>query len=104
REARQGRRAGARRRLLAPGAGDLRRAPRQGRAAGGDRRGGGPPRRRREDDLALGETMAAKKSLTFVLMDAPYENARTVTAFRLLDSAIRKGHDVFVFAYEGAVA
>ena len=45
-----------------------------------------------------------KKKLTFVLMDAPYENARTTTAFRLLDSALRKGHDVTVFAYEGAVA
>ena len=32
-----------------------------------------------------------KKTLTFVLMDAPYENARTTTAFRLIDSALRKG-------------
>ena len=45
----------------------------------------------------------AKKNLTFVLMDAPYENARTVTAFRLIDIAVRRGHDVTVFAYEGAV-
>ncbi|HLU65563.1 MAG TPA: DsrE family protein [Kofleriaceae bacterium] len=45
-----------------------------------------------------------KKTLTFVLMDAPYENARTTTAFRLLDAAVRRGHDVKVFAYEGAVA
>ena len=45
----------------------------------------------------------AKKHLTFVLMDAPYENARTVTAFRLIDIAVRRGHDVTVFAYEGAV-
>ncbi len=45
-----------------------------------------------------------KKTLTFVLMDAPYENSRTTTAFRLIDSALRKGHDVKVFAYEGAVA
>lgn len=45
-----------------------------------------------------------KKSLTFVLMDAPYENARTVTGLRLIDAAVRKGHDVTVFAYEGAVA
>jgi tRNA 2-thiouridine synthesizing protein D len=48
--------------------------------------------------------MAEKKSLTFVLMDPPYETARSTTAFRLLDAAIRKGHDVQVFAYEGAVA
>ena len=46
----------------------------------------------------------AKKSLTFVVMDAPFENARTVTALRLIDAAIRRGHDVTVFAYEGAVA
>ena len=48
--------------------------------------------------------MSAKKHLTFVLMDAPYENARTVTALRLIDVAVRRGHDVTVFAYEGAVS
>ena len=47
--------------------------------------------------------MAPKKSLTFVLMDPPYENARTTTALRLLDIAVRRGHQVNVFAYEGAV-
>jgi len=36
-------------------------------------------------------------------MDAPYESARTTTAFRLLDAAVRQGCDVNVFAYEGAV-
>ena len=45
----------------------------------------------------------AKKKLNFVLMDAPFENARTVTALRLLDIAARRGHDIHVFAYEGAV-
>lgn len=45
-----------------------------------------------------------QKTLTFVLMDAPYENARTTTAFRLIDAALRKGHHVKVFCYEGAVA
>src|SRR6185295_6110485 len=48
--------------------------------------------------------MADKKSLTFVMMDAPFENERTVTALRLIDAAVRGGHDVNVFAYEGAVA
>src|SRR5437016_6295878 len=43
-------------------------------------------------------------NLTFLLMDPPFENERTVTAFRLLDAALRKGHDVTVFAYEGATA
>jgi tRNA 2-thiouridine synthesizing protein D len=47
--------------------------------------------------------MAEKKSLTFVLMDPPYENARTTTALRLIDAATRRGIDVNVFAYEGAV-
>lgn len=43
-------------------------------------------------------------NLTFLIMDAPYENERTVTALRLVDAALKKGHDVTVFAYEGAVA
>jgi tRNA 2-thiouridine synthesizing protein D len=45
----------------------------------------------------------AKKTLTFVMMDAPYENARTVTAMRILDAAARRGHQLNVFCYEGAV-
>src|SRR5207244_9623691 len=49
-------------------------------------------------------TMADKKTLAFLLMDAPYESARTTTAFRLIDAAARRGHDVSVFCYEGAVA
>ena len=47
--------------------------------------------------------MAEKKTLTFALMDPPYENARTTTALRLIDIAARRGYDVNVFAYEGAV-
>jgi len=43
-------------------------------------------------------------TLTLVMMEAPFENARTVTALRLIDAAIRRGHNVTVFAYEGAVA
>jgi len=48
--------------------------------------------------------MADKKTLTFALMDAPYENPRSTTAMRLIDIAVRRGHDVNVFAYEGAAA
>ncbi|HKE92682.1 MAG TPA: DsrE family protein [Povalibacter sp.] len=44
------------------------------------------------------------KTLTFLLMDPPFESARTATAFRLLDVAARRGLHVNVFAYEGAVA
>ncbi|HEX5161027.1 MAG TPA: hypothetical protein VFV88_04850 [Steroidobacteraceae bacterium] len=43
-------------------------------------------------------------TLTFLLMDAPYEQARTSTAFRLIDAALRRGVGVRVFAYEGAVS
>ena len=42
--------------------------------------------------------MSEKKSLTFVLMDPPYENARSTTALRLLDIAARRGYDLNVFA------
>ena len=46
-----------------------------------------------------------KKTLTFALMDAPYESANLTTAFRILDVAVRRGHDdINVFAYEGAAA
>lgn len=48
--------------------------------------------------------MNAKKHLAFLLMDAPYEQSRTATAFRLIDAAVQAGHDVTVFCYEGAVA
>jgi tRNA 2-thiouridine synthesizing protein D len=47
--------------------------------------------------------MADKKTLTFALMDGPYESARSTTALRLVDLAVRRGYDVNVFAYEGAV-
>ncbi|MET4696522.1 DsrE family protein [Endozoicomonas lisbonensis] len=47
--------------------------------------------------------MSEQKTLTFALMDAPFENSRTTTAFRLLDIAAREGHNLKVFAYEGAV-
>ncbi|AJZ56492.1 DsrE family protein [Paraburkholderia fungorum] len=43
------------------------------------------------------------RTLTIALMDAPYESARSTTAFRLIDIAARRGYTVNVFAYEGAV-
>src|SRR5258707_12547761 len=42
-------------------------------------------------------------ALTFALMDAPYENARSTTALRLIDAAVKRGFNVNVFAYAGAV-
>ena len=47
--------------------------------------------------------MTTGKTLTFALMDAPFESARSTTALRLIDAALRRGHHVNVFAYEGAV-
>jgi tRNA 2-thiouridine synthesizing protein D len=45
----------------------------------------------------------ASKKLTIALMDPPYESANTTTAFRIIEAALRKGINVDVFAYEGAV-
>jgi tRNA 2-thiouridine synthesizing protein D len=42
-------------------------------------------------------------TITLLVMDAPYESARSTTALRLVDAAIRNGCHVNVFAYEGAV-
>lgn len=44
-----------------------------------------------------------EKTLTLLLMDPPFESANTTTAFRLIAAALRRGHRVNVFAYEGAV-
>lgn len=44
------------------------------------------------------------KNLTFLVMDAPFENARSTTALRIIDAAVKKGHNVRVFAYEGGVS
>lgn len=43
-------------------------------------------------------------TLTIALMDSPYESGTTTTALRIADAAVRKGHTVNVFAYEGAVS
>jgi tRNA 2-thiouridine synthesizing protein D len=47
--------------------------------------------------------MSQPTKLALLLMDAPYESARTTTAFRLIDAAARRGLDLTVFCYEGAV-
>lgn len=48
--------------------------------------------------------MATGKTLTICVMDPPYESATTTTMLRIVDAALRKGHNVNVFAYEGAVS
>ena len=45
----------------------------------------------------------SKQSLSLMIMDPPYESSNTMTAFRVVESALRKGIDVNVFAFEGAV-
>ncbi len=47
--------------------------------------------------------MADKKTLTIALMDPPYETHRSTTAFRIMDIAARRGYNLNVFAFEGAV-
>lgn len=47
--------------------------------------------------------MSEKKSLSLMIMDPPYESSNTMTAFRIIESALKKGIDVNVFAFEGAV-
>jgi tRNA 2-thiouridine synthesizing protein D len=47
--------------------------------------------------------MEKAKTLTFVLMDAPFESSRTATALRVIDKARARSLNINVFAYEGAV-
>lgn len=47
--------------------------------------------------------MNRRTALSFALMDAPFESARSTTALRLLAIAAQRGIDIKVFAYEGAV-
>jgi len=47
--------------------------------------------------------MTSGKTLTIAIMDAPYESANSTTALRIIHAALKKGHNVNVFAYEGAV-
>lgn len=47
--------------------------------------------------------MGAKKTLTFAIMDPPFESARSTTFFRLLEIAAGRGLNLNVFAYEGGV-
>ena len=44
-----------------------------------------------------------KTTLTFTLMDPPFETERSTTAFRLMQIAAGRGYNINVFAYEGAV-
>jgi tRNA 2-thiouridine synthesizing protein D len=45
----------------------------------------------------------ADTSLTFMLMDPPFESSRSTTALRIMQIAANRGYDINVLAYEGAV-
>jgi len=48
--------------------------------------------------------MTEPTTLAFPIVDEPdQQTARTATLFRLFDIAARRGYDIHVFAYEGAV-
>src|SRR6478735_7930896 len=47
--------------------------------------------------------MADRKTITIAVMDAPFESSRSTTALRLIDLAAKRGYNINVFAYEGAV-
>ena len=42
-----------------------------------------------------------RKTLTFAFMDPPQGSARTAITKRLIELAVKRGHDVNVFAYRG---
>jgi len=44
----------------------------------------------------------SSKNFAMALMDPPYESENLTTAFRILDALARRGHNINVFAYEGA--
>jgi tRNA 2-thiouridine synthesizing protein D len=43
-----------------------------------------------------------RQTFAVAMMDAPYESDNLTTAFRILDAIVRRGHNLNVFAYEGA--
>lgn len=43
------------------------------------------------------------RTITIAVMDPPYESETTTTVLRIIDAALRRGHKVNVFGYEGAV-
>jgi tRNA 2-thiouridine synthesizing protein D len=47
--------------------------------------------------------MTNAKTITVALMDPPFEASRSTTAMRVIDAVLRRGFNVNVFGYEGAV-
>ena len=46
----------------------------------------------------------SQKTFAVALMDPPYESENLTTAFRILGAMAQRGHNINVFAYEGASA
>src|SRR5919106_3755891 len=46
--------------------------------------------------------MTSGKTLMVAIMDIPYESADSSTALHIIHAALKEGHNVRVFAYEGA--
>jgi tRNA 2-thiouridine synthesizing protein D len=46
----------------------------------------------------------SQKTFAVALMDPPYESENLTTAFRILSAMAQRGHNIKVFAYEGASA
>jgi tRNA 2-thiouridine synthesizing protein D len=44
----------------------------------------------------------SRKTFSIALMDPPYESENLTTAFRILGAMAQRGHNINVFAYEGA--
>src|ERR1700739_3040957 len=44
----------------------------------------------------------SQKTFAIAIMDAPYESENLTTAFRILDAMARRGHNINLFAFEGA--
>lgn len=45
-----------------------------------------------------------QKTFAVALMDPPYESENLTTAFRIMSAMAGRGHNINVFAYEGAAA
>jgi tRNA 2-thiouridine synthesizing protein D len=45
-----------------------------------------------------------QKTFAIALMDPPYESENSTTAFRIMGAMAQRGHNINVFAYEGAAA
>src|ERR1700740_2513092 len=44
----------------------------------------------------------SQKTFAIALMDAPYESENLTTAFRILGAMAQRGHNINLFAFEGA--